>query len=154
MRLPALTGGKTLHLKQSTCFQSIVGRDFGPAVVVPVLDPYRVDLTGHNLQEHLGPQQRRRFLSRRGAFAAEPRDRGHAVGIYDSGRVVVLDDVLHRSDYSQKFPDVDRLVPYVFGKDFGPGLQVYSPETRKAVFGRMGRIRGDPLSRAVHRRMM
>ena len=135
MRLPALTGGKTLHLKQSTCFQAIVGRGFAPAVVVPMLDPYRVDQTGHNLQEHFGPQQRRCFLFRRGTFAAEPRDRGHAVGIYDSGRVVMLDDVPHRSDYSQKFPDVDRPVPYVLGKNFGPGLQVYSPETRTTVFG-------------------
>ncbi len=45
----------------------------------------------------------------------------------------MLDDVLHCSNYTQKFPDVDRLVPYVLGKDFGAGLQV-SPLKRVQPF--------------------
>lgn|GEM_PF-5069591 len=134
MRLPALTGGKTLRLKLSTCFHAVVGRGFAPAVVVPVFDTYRIDQMGYRLQEHLGPQQRRSLTPRCRAFVAEPRNRGHAVGIHDFWRVIMLDDVLHCSNYTQKFPDVDRLVPYVLGKDFGAGLQVYSPEARAAVF--------------------
>lgn len=119
---------------------------------MPDFDP--VDYGRHGLQKYFGFEQQGRFTAGGCAFLPKPCNGRPAVCIDDSGRVVVLDDVLHRSDYSQKFPGIDRLVPRIFMKNLDTAFQIDPPEASFTAFHRVGRICGDPFCGAVHRRMI
>lgn len=108
-----------------------------------------IHLRGHDFEETFGTQQVRYGLFGCRLLVTEPGDSRQAIGVNSPGLVVMLQNILHRSDYAQELAGIDGFVAKGAVEQFFTCFQVYGTVFGQAVLVGMRTIGSDTLSGAA-----
>lgn len=105
-----------------------------------------IHLRGHDFEETFSPQQVRYMLLGCRLLVTEPGNSRQAIGVNSPGLVAMLQNILHRRDYTQELAGIHGFVAKGAVEQFFTGFQIYGTVFGQAVLVGMRTIGGDALS--------